>query len=114
MTGRATPFSTAPVAYHRLVFRRHQKDQLLRTANAPALMGLAAVAFSISGTVLPATSAALTGLAVPLIATFTLAVFGGLWLVLPMWRAKPELDKAMIRRWFTTSASGRSTAWHMS
>src|ERR1700730_3472327 len=43
---------TAPVAYHRLVFRRHEKERLLRTANALALMGLASVAIAVTLSVL--------------------------------------------------------------
>src|SRR5580700_12167708 len=38
----------SPVAYHRWVFRRHEKGRLLRIANVQALLGLLMVAFSIS------------------------------------------------------------------
>ena len=48
----ATALLTAPVAYHRIVFRRHKKHDLLRFANAVALAGLAAVALAISCAVL--------------------------------------------------------------
>src|SRR6516165_7921564 len=36
LAGLATALLLAPVAYHRLVFRRHQKRQLLRFANLTA------------------------------------------------------------------------------
>ena len=39
-----TALLTAPVAYHRLVFRRHKKHDLLRFANVVALAGLLCVA----------------------------------------------------------------------
>jgi hypothetical protein len=84
MTALATALLTAPVAYHRIVFRHHRKDQLLRAANVLALTGLAAVALSISGAVLLVTSVVLAGPAVPLIAAFTVGVFAALWLVLPI------------------------------
>ncbi len=42
----------APVSYHRLVFRRHVKQRLLRTANVLAVGGLVCVAFAITGAVL--------------------------------------------------------------
>ena len=40
------------VAYHRLVFRQHQKEQLVRDANIMAILGLAAVGLAISAAVL--------------------------------------------------------------
>lgn len=48
----STVLLVAPVAYHRLVFRQHQKDRLIKDANVMALGGLAAVALAISGAVL--------------------------------------------------------------
>ncbi len=44
----ATALLVSPVAYHRWVFRRHQKRKLLRLANVEALLGLGVEAFSIS------------------------------------------------------------------
>ncbi|HTB55992.1 MAG TPA: DUF6328 family protein, partial [Trebonia sp.] len=40
----ATTLLIGPVAYHRLVFRRGMKEQVVRFANALAILGLAAVA----------------------------------------------------------------------
>ena len=42
----------APVAYHRWVFRKHEKERLLRTANVLALAGLATVAPAVCMSVL--------------------------------------------------------------
>jgi hypothetical protein len=39
----ATALLSGPVAYHRLIFRRHRKSQLLRIANIFAVVGLALV-----------------------------------------------------------------------
>jgi O-antigen/teichoic acid export membrane protein len=44
----ATALLVSPVAYHRWVFRRHQKSKLVRLANVEALLGLAIEAFSLS------------------------------------------------------------------
>jgi uncharacterized protein DUF6328 len=41
-----------PVAYHRLVFRRNQKEHLVRAANMMAILGLAAVGLAVSAAVL--------------------------------------------------------------
>ena len=58
----ATALLSAPVAYHRIVFRHHQKHNLLRAANMMALAGLVAVAFAISGAVLLVVSVVYDGL----------------------------------------------------
>jgi hypothetical protein len=84
LSASATAQLTAPVAYHRLVFRRHRKDQLLRTANVLALTGLATVGVSICGAVWLVTSAVVRGSAVPLIVAGTVVMFVGLWAVLPL------------------------------
>src|ERR1700730_10600766 len=44
----ATGLLSAPVAYHRLVFRQHKKARLLQVANAMALAGLVVVGLAIS------------------------------------------------------------------
>ncbi len=48
LSALSTALLCGPVAYHRLVFRRHQKARLLRTANVMALAGLGAVGLAIS------------------------------------------------------------------
>jgi hypothetical protein len=48
-----------------MVFRRHEKERLLRTANVMALSGLASVGVAISGAVLLVASVVLRGLTVP-------------------------------------------------
>lgn len=47
----ATVLLVSPVAYHRWVFRRHEKDKLLRLANVEALLGLTLVAVAICSAV---------------------------------------------------------------
>lgn len=43
----STALLVSPVAYHRWVFRRHEKAKLLRIANRQALVGLAMVALAV-------------------------------------------------------------------
>jgi hypothetical protein len=87
----ATALFSGPVAYHRLVFRRHRKSQLIRIANAMAIAGLATVALAITGSVLLALSDVESGMIVPLIAVVTLATFACLWFVLPLvGRGQPD------------------------
>ena len=48
----ATALLVGPVAYHRLVFRRRQKESLVRAASVMAIAGLAAVGLAVSAAVL--------------------------------------------------------------
>jgi Family of unknown function (DUF6328) len=80
----ATALLVGPVAYHRLVFRRGQKEGLVRFANVMAIFGLAAVGLAVSAAVLlvagyvggPVTGAVVTA--------FVFATFAGLWFVFPL------------------------------
>jgi Family of unknown function (DUF6328) len=76
----------APVAYHRLLFRRHQLGSLLRAANVMAIAGMAAVALAVSGAVLLVTSYVEPGLPTPVLTIVVVAMFAGLWFVLPLMR----------------------------
>jgi hypothetical protein len=82
----STALLLAPVAYHRLVFRQHQKERLIRTANVMAICGLAAVGLAVSTSVLLVTDYVDHGLPAVLISVFTVCLFGGLWFALPLAR----------------------------
>ena len=79
----STALLTAPVAYHRIVFRRHQKHDLLRFANTVALAGLVTVALAISGAVLLVVSVVYDGLVAAIIAAVVAGVYFVLWYVIP-------------------------------
>lgn len=80
----STALLTAPVAYHRLVFRRHEKGRLLRVANTMAILGLGTVGLAISAAVLLVVSFVERGSPVPIIAAATLVGFAALWFIFPM------------------------------
>ena len=82
----STALLMGPVAYHRLVFRRHQKGVLVKDANIMALGGLAAVGLAISAAVLLVVSYVDQGLPVVIITVFVVCLFAGLWFVLPLAR----------------------------
>jgi hypothetical protein len=84
VTALATALLSCPVAYHRIVFRQHQKGRLLRAANVMALSGLASVGVAITGAVLLVASVVVPGIAVPVSAAATAGAFTILWLVIPM------------------------------
>ena len=86
----ATALLLGPVAYHRLVFRRGQKEPLVNVASMLATFGLAAVGLAISAAVLLASSTVATGLPAALITLFVVVLFGGLWFAFPLTRRHRE------------------------
>ena len=80
----ATALLCAPVAYHRFIFRRHQKGTLLVVANTMALLGPAAVGLAISAAVLLVGSFVERGLPVVLMVAFTVLCLAGLWFAFPL------------------------------
>jgi hypothetical protein len=82
----ATALLVGPVAYHRLVFRRQMKHDLVRAANVMAIAGLAAVGLAITGAVLLVTSFVEPGAPAIIITTAMAGLYAGLWFVLPLVR----------------------------
>ena len=82
----ATALLLGPVAYHRVVFRRRQKEPLVRAASVMATLGLAAVGLAICAAVLLATTTVATGLPAGLITAFVAVLFLGLWFAFPLVR----------------------------
>ncbi len=80
----STALLLGPVAYHRLVFRRGRKENLVRFANRMAILGLAAVGTAVLLAVLLVTSYVAGGLAGGLITALTACVVAGLWFALPL------------------------------
>ena len=93
LAATATALLLAPVAYHRLVFRRHQKGQLVRDANILAILGLAAVGLDVSAAVLLVVSYVDQGATVLLIALFVICLFAVLWFVLPLARRRSRFPE---------------------
>jgi hypothetical protein len=84
----STALLLAPVAYHRLVFRQHQKGQLVKDANLLAILGLAAVGLAISASVLLVVSYVEPGFVVTIVTVCTVCLFAVLWFVLPLARRR--------------------------
>jgi len=84
----ATALLLGPVAYHRLVFRRGQKESLVRAANVMAISGLATVGLAVSAAVLLVTDYVSSGLTAGLITAFVTLLFAGLWFALPLTRRR--------------------------
>ena len=84
----ATALLLGPVAYHRLVFRRGQKESLVRTASVMATAGLVTVGLAVSAAVLLVTSYVAGGLAAGLITAFVAGLFTVLWFAFPLARRR--------------------------
>jgi MFS family permease len=80
----ATALLLGPVAYHRLVFRRGQKERLVRAASVMAIIGLATVGLAVSAAVLLVTGYVASGLAAALITAFVFCMFAVLWFAFPL------------------------------
>jgi hypothetical protein len=74
----------APVAYHRLVFRRGMKERLVRFANMVAILGLTAVGGAVLAAVLLVTWYVAGALAGGLITAVIGVMGGGLWFAVPL------------------------------
>lgn len=72
-----------PPAFHRLRFRRHDKDQLVRVGNRCAIAGLAALALAMVAAVFLVTSVILGGGTAALLTAFIGVSIVGLWWLLP-------------------------------
>ena len=82
----ATALLLGPVAYHRLVFRRGQKERLVRAASVMAISGLATVGLAVSAAVLLVTGFVASPLPAVLITAFVTCMFGALWFAFPLAR----------------------------
>jgi hypothetical protein len=94
----STALLMAPVAYHRLVFRRHKKEILVKDANVLALSGLAAVGLAISAAVLLVVSYVDKGLPAVIITVFVVCLFAGLWFALPLARRRSRFPRLIVRK----------------
>ncbi len=86
LTALAAALLLAPVAYHRLLFRHHEKVRLVRVANIAAVLGLTAGGLAISTAVLLDVSFVERGAIVPAIGVATFSAFAFIWFAFPMWR----------------------------
>jgi hypothetical protein len=84
LSATATALLIGPVAYHRLVFRRGMKENLVRFANLVAILGLAAVAGAVLTAVLLLTWYVAGPLAGGLVTAVIGVMIGALWFAIPL------------------------------
>ena len=87
----ATAFLIAPSAHHRLRWRAGEKERLVRIGNQMAIIGTVFLAAAIVLALYVVTDVLFTTNLALMTAVAALAVFGGLWYVLPMvWRSSED------------------------
>jgi hypothetical protein len=83
----AVALLTAPAAWHRLLFRRGRREDVIEVANRFAIAGLACLAMAMTGTIVLLGEVIVGGWPAIALGAFALLVFGTLWFAWP-WRER--------------------------
>jgi hypothetical protein len=89
----ASAFLIAPSAHHRLRFRSGSKERMLKVANALAVAGMVALAFSMACVVYVISSVLHSSTAAAVITAVVAAGIVALWFVLPLTYPAREEDR---------------------
>lgn len=82
----ASAFLIAPTAQHRMLWRRHEKHQLIVLGNTLTLVGLALEATAITGVILLITDVLYKGTTVVVVTAAAASLFVSLWYLVPLAR----------------------------
>lgn len=80
-----TALVTAPVAFHRILFRRRERQWLVEAANIAARAGLTAMALTVGGVLLLVFDIVVGPTAGVVTMVAALLFFAALWVVVPWW-----------------------------
>jgi predicted membrane channel-forming protein YqfA (hemolysin III family) len=89
-TTAATALLIAPSAYHRLRWRQHDKEQLLRTANRLSIGGMVFLTLALVGAVYLVTDLLFHYAAAVVVTAAVGGFFVWFWWGLPLWRAAAD------------------------
>ena len=92
-TAISTAFFISPTAYHRLHFRNQEKERILLASNKFAIAGIVFLGLSMIGVIVLITDFIYSGTAAAIAGAIALAVYGGLWLGLPLRRRANHSDR---------------------
>jgi hypothetical protein len=93
LTALASALLIAPTAYHRVLFRKGYKPQILFFANRAAMAGLAVLALAMTGAILLIAHVIFSEAASIVVAVASGLVFTALWYLIPWARGRGvELD----------------------
>jgi amino acid transporter len=82
----ASAFLIAPTAHHRVLWRRHQKHQLIVVGNTLTLIGLGFVAAAMTGVILLITDVLFKEATVVIVTAGSAGLFVSLWYIYPLTR----------------------------
>jgi hypothetical protein len=88
LTALATALLIAPTAYHRVLFRRGYKSEILFFANRATMAGLAVLALAMAGATLLITHVIFSEAAAIVVGAASLLVFATFWYALPWARGR--------------------------
>jgi hypothetical protein len=86
----STALLIAPSAYHRLTWRQHDKEHLLRVSNRLSIWGTVFLAIAMASTVFVVTDVLFNVTAAALVAGATAAFYALFWYVMPLVRRLRE------------------------
>lgn len=93
LTAAATALLTAPVVWHRILFRAGRRDDILRAGNRSVLAGIVCLAAAVTVTVALIGKVVFGPTAMAVTTSFALLMFGLLWFVVPFrLRADPPRE----------------------
>jgi hypothetical protein len=96
LTALSATMLIAPSAYHRLTFRYQQKHRLVFVANRLAIIGLGVLALAMTCAILFVTNVLWGSVAATVVTTVVvLAMFGFLWVALPLRRRLRYQDEGL-------------------
>lgn len=78
---------TAPAAWHRILFRRGRREDIIEVANRFAVVGMGALAVAMTGTILLLGEVIIGGWVAILLGSLSAVLFGTLWFLMP-WRER--------------------------
>jgi hypothetical protein len=93
----ATALLISPSAYHRLNFRRRDKEWIVNAAGRLAVAGMGALALAMTGAVMLVTDELFGSTAVTVTSACVLLMFAVLWFVLPLLRRRQNDPRAQNR-----------------
>ncbi|HEX8871052.1 MAG TPA: DUF6328 family protein [Lentzea sp.] len=80
----AVALLTAPAAWHRVLFRKGRREDVVAAGNTFMLAGLSSLALAMTGTVLLLAEVVIGGWAAVAAGVFALLLYGTLWFVMPL------------------------------
>jgi hypothetical protein len=99
LTTVATALLIAPSAYHRLRWRQHDKEKMLRTSNRLAISGMAFLAAAITGAVYLVTDLIFEArAAITLVIAATVLCYAWFWYGLPLMRRIRDPDDTPFKK----------------